>query len=45
MRDATLSANAAPEPVAKGKTLTVTGKLARAEWETAAATTVTPVRR
>ncbi|ULR52236.1 hypothetical protein [Streptomyces deccanensis] len=34
VRDATLSANAAPEPVAKGKTLTVTGKLARADWET-----------
>ncbi|MFH9038861.1 calcium-binding protein [Streptomyces sp. NPDC017966] len=34
VRDATLTVNAAPEPVAKGKTLTVTGKLARADWET-----------
>ncbi|WP_234443267.1 hypothetical protein [Streptomyces cellulosae] len=34
LRDATLTANAAPEPVAKGKTLTVTGKLSRADWET-----------
>ncbi|CAM5241030.1 hypothetical protein SCYAM73S_01849 [Streptomyces cyaneofuscatus] len=29
-----LSVNAAPEPVKKGKTITVTGKLARANWET-----------
>ncbi|MFF4032021.1 calcium-binding protein [Streptomyces sviceus] len=29
-----LTANAAPEPVKKGKTITVTGKLARANWET-----------
>ncbi|MGW1726517.1 hypothetical protein ACWCQK_26745 [Streptomyces sp. NPDC002306] len=29
-----LSVNAAPEPVKKGKTLTVTGKLTRADWET-----------
>jgi hypothetical protein len=34
VRDATLTVDAAPEPVAKGKTLTVTGKLARADWET-----------
>ncbi|MFK0117545.1 hypothetical protein [Streptomyces sp. NPDC090994] len=34
VRDATLTANAAPEPVTKGKTLTITGKLARADWET-----------
>ncbi|MGW0417916.1 DUF5707 domain-containing protein [Streptomyces sp. NPDC003015] len=29
-----LTANAAPEPVKKGKTITVTGKLTRANWET-----------
>ncbi|MFD5627948.1 hypothetical protein [Streptomyces sp. NPDC127072] len=29
-----LTVNAAPEPVAKGKTITVTGKLTRADWET-----------
>ncbi|GAA3302073.1 hypothetical protein GCM10020295_46840 [Streptomyces cinereospinus] len=29
-----LTANAAPEPVKKGATLTVTGKLTRANWET-----------
>ncbi len=29
-----LSNNAAPEPVAKGKTITVTGKLERANWDT-----------
>ncbi|MEU5320534.1 hypothetical protein AB0G67_27845 [Streptomyces sp. NPDC021056] len=34
VRDATLTANAAPEPVAKGKTLIITGKLSRADWET-----------
>ncbi|CAM5313575.1 hypothetical protein [Streptomyces fumanus] len=34
VRDATLSAGAGPEPVAKGKTLTVTGKLSRVDWET-----------
>ncbi|MFJ8363552.1 hypothetical protein [Streptomyces sp. NPDC093984] len=34
LRDASLTANAAPEPVAKGKTLTITGKLSRADWET-----------
>ncbi|GHI06865.1 hypothetical protein AQI88_39345 [Streptomyces cellostaticus] len=33
-RNSTLTVNAAPEPVRKGKTLTVTGKLARANWET-----------
>ncbi|MGP3735143.1 hypothetical protein ACTWJ9_18395 [Streptomyces sp. GDS52] len=29
-----LTVNASPEPVKKGKTLTVTGKLTRANWET-----------
>ncbi|WP_406482627.1 calcium-binding protein [Streptomyces sp. NBC_01615] len=29
-----LSVNASPEPVAKGQTITVTGKLTRANWET-----------
>ncbi|GGZ17454.1 DUF5707 domain-containing protein [Streptomyces nitrosporeus] len=29
-----LTANAGPEPVKKGKTLTVTGKLTRAHWDT-----------
>ncbi|MEV5608047.1 calcium-binding protein [Streptomyces sp. NPDC052225] len=29
-----LSNNASPEPVAKGKTITITGKLERANWET-----------
>ncbi|MEU6393597.1 calcium-binding protein [Streptomyces sp. NPDC046939] len=33
-RYATMTVNAAPEPVKKGKTLTVTGKLTRANWET-----------
>ncbi|MFG2461500.1 hypothetical protein ACGFWE_31165 [Streptomyces sp. NPDC048523] len=33
-RRATLTTNAAPEPVKKGKTITVTGKLARANWDT-----------
>ncbi|MFF7335204.1 hypothetical protein [Streptomyces sp. NPDC008150] len=33
VRDATVTVNAAPEPVTKGKTITVTGKLARADWE------------
>ncbi|ROQ67068.1 hypothetical protein EDD93_1486 [Streptomyces sp. 840.1] len=32
-RAATQTVNAAPEPVKKGKTLTVTGKLARANWD------------
>ncbi|WP_225824531.1 hypothetical protein [Streptomyces naphthomycinicus] len=32
-RNSTLTVNAAPEPVRKGKTLTVTGKLSRANWE------------
>ncbi|MDX3801243.1 hypothetical protein [Streptomyces sp. AK04-3B] len=31
-----LTVNAAPEPVKKGKTLTVTGKLSRANWDTGA---------
>ncbi|MGW6011432.1 hypothetical protein [Streptomyces sp. NPDC055210] len=34
LRDAKLTANAAPEPVTKGRTLTVTGKLSRVDWET-----------
>ncbi|MGW2898942.1 hypothetical protein ACWDAO_31200 [Streptomyces sp. NPDC001212] len=34
LRDATLTADASPEPVTKGRTLTVTGKLSRADWET-----------
>ncbi|MFL1901972.1 hypothetical protein ACJWDR_23125 [Streptomyces tauricus] len=34
LRDAKLTANAAPEPVTKGKTLTITGKLTRVDWET-----------
>ncbi|GAA3980962.1 hypothetical protein OG252_28280 [Streptomyces sp. NBC_01352] len=29
-----LTVNASPEPVVKGKTITVTGKLSRANWET-----------
>ncbi|MFJ7497662.1 hypothetical protein ACIQZB_42490 [Streptomyces sp. NPDC097727] len=33
-RDSTQTVNASPEPVTKGKTLTITGKLARANWET-----------
>ncbi|MET8075591.1 hypothetical protein [Streptomyces sp. NPDC005303] len=33
-RAARLTANASPEPVKKGKTITVTGKLTRANWET-----------
>ncbi|MFE9398447.1 calcium-binding protein [Streptomyces flavidovirens] len=33
-RQSTLSVNAGPEPVVKGKPVTVTGKLARANWET-----------
>ncbi|MFJ8636925.1 hypothetical protein [Streptomyces sp. NPDC093568] len=32
-RASKLTTNAAPEPVAKGATLTVTGKLSRANWE------------
>ncbi|MFG2885904.1 hypothetical protein ACGFYV_27025 [Streptomyces sp. NPDC048297] len=32
-RFSTLTVNAAPEPVKKGKTVTVTGKLARANWD------------
>ncbi|MET9786152.1 hypothetical protein [Streptomyces canus] len=34
LRDAAITVNASPEPVAKNKTLTVTGKLSRADWET-----------
>jgi hypothetical protein len=33
-RAAKVTVNAAPEPVAKGKKITVTGKLTRANWET-----------
>ncbi|MET7735626.1 hypothetical protein ABZT02_30295 [Streptomyces sp. NPDC005402] len=33
-RRATLTTDASPEPVKKGKTITVTGKLARANWDT-----------
>jgi hypothetical protein len=33
-RAAQLTANASPEPVTKGRTITVTGKLSRANWET-----------
>ncbi|MFI9565263.1 hypothetical protein [Streptomyces rishiriensis] len=33
-RQAKLTVNAAPEPVKKGKTLTVTGALTRANWDT-----------
>ncbi|MFF3886500.1 calcium-binding protein [Streptomyces sp. NPDC001914] len=32
-RDSKLTANAGPEPIAKGKTLTVTGKLTRVDWD------------
>ncbi|WP_093800329.1 DUF5707 domain-containing protein [Streptomyces sp. Wb2n-11] len=35
-RYAKLTANASPEPVVKGKTITITGKLSRANWETSA---------
>ncbi|MFC7909620.1 DUF5707 domain-containing protein [Streptomyces nigra] len=33
-RYAKLTANASPEPIAKGRTLTITGKLSRANWDT-----------
>ncbi|MFI8093466.1 hypothetical protein ACIF9R_35015 [Streptomyces sp. NPDC086080] len=33
-RDSHLTVNASPEPVSKGRTLTVTGKVTRANWET-----------
>ncbi|MEV6756719.1 hypothetical protein [Streptomyces sp. NPDC051214] len=33
-RNSRLSVNAAPEPVSTGKTITVTGKVTRANWET-----------
>ncbi|MGW5635221.1 hypothetical protein [Streptomyces sp. NPDC003832] len=33
-RNAKLTVDAAPEPVKKGKTITITGKLTRANWET-----------
>ncbi|MFF4271093.1 hypothetical protein [Streptomyces sp. NPDC001536] len=32
-RKSTLTVNASPEPVRKGRTITVTGKLSRANWE------------
>ncbi|MFG2131759.1 hypothetical protein ACGFNV_28610 [Streptomyces sp. NPDC048751] len=32
-RSATVTVNASPEPVTKGRTITVTGKLTRANWE------------
>ncbi|MHC3469184.1 hypothetical protein ACYF6T_10750 [Streptomyces sp. 7R007] len=32
-RRSTLTVNASPEPVAKGKTITITGKLSRANWD------------
>ncbi|WP_155059012.1 hypothetical protein [Streptomyces blattellae] len=34
LRAARLTVNAAPEPVRKGRTITVTGKLSRANWDT-----------
>ncbi|MGP4005312.1 hypothetical protein [Streptomyces sp. 4N124] len=34
LRAAKLTVNATPEPVKKGKTITVTGKLSRANWDT-----------
>ena len=34
LRKAKLTVNASPEPVAKGKTITVTGTLTRANWDT-----------
>ncbi|WP_210589037.1 hypothetical protein [Streptomyces sp. GESEQ-35] len=34
LRTAKLTVNASPEPVKKGKTITVTGKLTRANWDT-----------
>ncbi|WP_329337811.1 hypothetical protein OG866_24450 [Streptomyces sp. NBC_00663] len=34
LRLAKLTANASPEPVRKGRTITVTGKLTRANWDT-----------
>ncbi|MGR8009930.1 calcium-binding protein [Streptomyces hypolithicus] len=45
-RFATLTHNAAPEPVTKGKPVTITGKLARANWEsfTYRGYTVQPVK-
>ncbi|AYC40439.1 hypothetical protein ACFYZI_25515 [Streptomyces griseorubiginosus] len=33
-RKATLTTDASPEPVTKGRTITVTGKLSRANWDT-----------
>ncbi|MFI6136595.1 hypothetical protein ACIBCC_00275 [Streptomyces griseus] len=33
-RNSRLTVNASPEPVTKGKTITVTGKVSRADWET-----------
>ncbi|CAL9479664.1 hypothetical protein [Streptomyces sp. enrichment culture] len=39
-RVARLTANAAPEPVRKGRTITVTGKLTRVNWDTDSSTGV-----
>ncbi|MGW7506877.1 calcium-binding protein [Streptomyces massasporeus] len=33
-RHSQLTVNASPEPIAKGRTLTITGKLSRANWDT-----------
>ncbi|MEU1122208.1 hypothetical protein ABZ371_01110 [Streptomyces sp. NPDC005899] len=33
-RNSRLTVNASPEPVSKGRTITVTGKVTRADWET-----------
>ncbi|WP_282687035.1 MULTISPECIES: hypothetical protein [unclassified Streptomyces] len=33
-RNSRLTVNASPEPVVKGRTITVTGKITRADWET-----------
>ncbi|MFD8565906.1 hypothetical protein [Streptomyces sp. NPDC059639] len=33
-RNSRLTVNASPEPVSKGKTITVTGKVTRADWQT-----------
>jgi hypothetical protein len=33
-RNSRLTVNASPEPVSKGSTVTVTGKVTRADWET-----------
>ncbi|OEJ26336.1 calcium-binding protein [Streptomyces agglomeratus] len=45
-RASKLTVNASPEPVVKGKTITITGKLSRANWETStyAGYTAQPVK-